>query len=210
MSKQPKTEGYSMKRSQAKHKLCRRLGQCVWGQPKCPSVKRPYPAGPHGKGRQKKLSTYGELLMEKQKVRLHYGISERQLSLAYWKARQGEGQTNEKLIRNLEMRLDAVVYHSGLAPTIFAAKQFVNHRHVLVDGKIVDRTSYHCRPGQVVSINSEKSPTVSEMAKATNIAPPPYLDVDKENCKVTVAREPQIGELPVDIEIMRIIEYYAR
>lgn len=200
-----------MKKSRAKHKLCRRIGQCIWNNPKCPSVKRPYAAGSHGKtARQKKLSTFGELLVEKQKVRTHYGISEKQLLLAYKRAQKGEGQTNEKLMRNLELRLDAVVYHSGLAPTIFAAKQFVNHRHILVNGKIVDRSSYRCKAEDVVTINVEKSPSVAEAARKTNYNPPSYLDVDKENCKISILREPEIGEIPVDVEIMRVIEYYAR
>ncbi|MBR7104461.1 MAG: 30S ribosomal protein S4, partial [Lentisphaeria bacterium] len=91
--------------SQAKHKFCRRIGQCLWGDPKCPSVKRPYPAGPHGKGRRGKLSTYGELQLEKQKLRYYYAISEKQLQIAYAKAKMGSGQTHEKLFRSLEQRL---------------------------------------------------------------------------------------------------------
>jgi small subunit ribosomal protein S4 len=197
--------------SRAKHKLCRRIGYCIWDSPKCPSVKRPYAAGSAGKNaRRKKLSTYGELLIEKQKLKGHYGISEKQLVLAYKKAKKGEGMTNEKLMRNLELRLDSIVFHSGLAPTIFAAKQFVNHQHILVDGKKVDRSSFRLKEGQVISINSEKSPSVAEVAKNTNITPPPYVEVDKENLKVTVVREPQIEEVPVNVEIMRVIEYYAR
>lgn len=200
-----------MKRSQAKHKICRRIGSCVWGNPKCPSVKRPYPSGPHGKmNQQKKRSTFGELLIEKQKLRAHYAISEKQLLLAYKKAKKGEGLTNEKLSRGLEMRIDSLVFHSGMAPSIFAAKQFVNHRHILVDGKIVDRSSYRCKPGQVISIDAEKSASIAGVAQTTNITPPGYLEVDKDNCKVTVAREPEMGEIPVEVEIMRVIEYYAR
>ena len=108
--------------SRAKHKFCRRIGQCLWGDPKCPSVKRPYAAGPHGKGRRVKLSTYGELLLEKQKLRNYYAISEKQLRIAFAKAKSGLGLTHEKLFRSLEMRLDALVYRAGFAPTIFAAK----------------------------------------------------------------------------------------
>ena len=121
--------------SRAKHKFCRRIGQCLWGDPKCPSVKRPYAAGPHGKGRRVKLSTYGELLLEKQKLRNYYAISEKQLRIAFAKAKSGLGLTHEKLFRSLEMRLDALVYRAGFAPTIFAAKQIVNHGHILVNGK---------------------------------------------------------------------------
>lgn len=196
---------------QAKHKFCRRIGQCIWNDPKCPSVKRPYPAGPQGKNaRKKKLSTFGELMMEKQKIRAHYAISEKQLQLAYHKAKQGEGATHEKFFRNLEMRLDAIVYHGGLAPSIFAAKQYVNHGHILVNGKRVDRSSYRLRAGEVITINAQKSPAVAEAAKATQMTVPPYLEADKENLKLTLVREPMIEEIPVNANIMSLIEYYAR
>lgn len=199
------------KKSRAKHKFCRRVGYCIWDSPKCPSVKRPYAAGQQGKGaRRKKLSTYGELLLEKQKLRYHYAVSEKQLHLAYQKAKRGEGLTNEKLIRNLELRLDAVVFRSGLAPSIFAARQAVTHRHVRVDGKIVDRPSYRLKEGQVVSLNPEKSPSIAEIAKNTNLTVPPYLETDKEQLKVTVVREPQAEEVPVRAQVMSVIEYYAR
>ena len=197
--------------SQAKHKFCRRIGQCLWGDPKCPSVKRPYCAGPHGKGKRVKLSTYGELLLEKQKLRNYYAISEKQLRIAFTKAKAGEGQTHEKLFRSLEQRLDAMVYRAGFAPTIFAAKQFVNHGHILVNGQRVDRASYIVREGQVISINAEKSPAVAEAAKKNNSkTPPAYLEVDLENLKATLVRAPQIDEIPVAVKIMSVIEYYAR
>ena len=190
--------------SRAKHKFCRRVGQCIWGDPKCPSVKRPYAAGPHGKGRRVKLSTYGELLMEKQKLKNYYAISEKQLRIAYAKAKAGTGQAHEKLFRSLEQRLDAMVFRAGFAPTIFAAKQYVNHGHILVDGKRVDRA------GQVISINAEKSPAIAEMAKKGNSVVPPYMEVDLDNLKATLTRAPQLEEIPVSVKIMSVIEYYAR
>ncbi len=196
--------------SRAKHKFCRRIGQCLWGDPKCPSVKRPYAAGPHGKGKRSKLSTYGELLLEKQKLRNYYAISEKQLRIAFFKAKAGLGQTHEKLFRSLEQRLDSMVYRAGFAPTIFAAKQMVNHGHILVDGKRVDRSSYVVKEGQTVSINAEKSPAAAETAKKNNIAPPAYLEVDLDNLKATLVRAPQIDEIPVQVKIMSVIEYYAR
>ena len=196
--------------SQAKHKFCRRIGQCLWGDPKCPSVKRPYPAGPHGKGRRAKLSTYGELLMEKQKLRNHYGISEKQLQIAYIKAKAGTSPTNEKLFRSLEQRLDALVYRSGFAPTIFAAKQIVNHGHIRVDGKRVDRASTIVKPGNVITIDAEKSPAIAELARKGNSTVPPYMEVDLENLKATLVREPALDEIPVNVQIMSVIEYYAR
>ena len=197
-------------RKQAKHKLCRRLGSCVWGHPKCPSTKRPYPAGSKAKARRGKLSTYGELLHEKQRLREHYAVNERQLRFIYQKARSGSGSTPEKLLRSLEMRLASVLYRSGLAPTIYAAKQAVVHRHVLVDGRVVDRPGFQVRPGQVVSIDSEKSPSLAAIAEKTDAIPPPYLEVEKANCKVTVGRPALLEEIPANVEIMRVVEYYAR
>ena len=196
--------------SRAKHKFCRRIGQCLWGDPKCPSVKRPYAAGPHGKGRRSKLSTYGELLMEKQKLRNYYAISEKQLRIAFAKAKSGEGQTHEKLFRSLELRLDAMVYRAGFAPTIFAAKQMVNHGHIYVDGKRVDRSSCQVKEGQVITINAEKSPKLAEVAKKNNATVPAYMEVDLDNLKATLVRAPQVEEIPVSVKIMSVIEYYAR
>lgn len=193
-----------------KHKLCRRIGSCVWGDAKCPSVKRPFPAGSDPKGRRKKLSTYGELLQEKQKLRAHYALNERQLRVAYSRAKSGVGSTPEKFLSSLEMRLASVVYRSGLTPSIFAAKQAVCHRHVAVDGRVVDRGSYIVRPGQVVSINPEKSASLATISQNTDCIAPPYLEVDKPNCKVTVARTPMVEEIPANVEIMRVVEYYAR
>ena len=196
--------------SRAKHKFCRRIGQCLWGDPKCPSVKRPYAAGPHGKGRRVKLSTYGELLLEKQKLRNYYAISEKQLRIAFAKAKSGLGLTHEKLFRNLEMRLDALVYRAGFAPTIFAAKQIVNHGHILVDGKRVDRSSCVIKEGQVISIDAAKSPAAAEAAKKSNSIVPPYMEVDLDNLKATLVRAPQLEEIPVPVKIMSVVEYYAR
>lgn len=200
-----------MKQAQAKHKLCRRLGYCIWNMPKCPSVKRPYAAGLQGKNRKKsKLSTYGVMMQEKQKLKAHYALTESQLRNLFIVAKRKEGRTNEILMQHIEMRLDATVYHSGIAPTIFAAKQFVAHRHILVDGKIVDRPSFRLKPGQVVSINAEKSPKVAEIARDVNSTIPPYYETNKEELKVTVLREPIIEEIPVQVEAMRVVEYYAR
>ena len=196
--------------SRAKHKFCRRIGQCLWGDPKCPSVKRPYAAGPHGKGRRVKLSTYGELLLEKQKLRNYYAISEKQLRIAFAKAKSGLGLTHEKLFRSLEMRLDALVYRAGFAPTIFAAKQIVNHGHILVDGKRIDRSSCVIKEGQVITIDAAKSPAVAEAAKKSNNVVPPYMEVDLDNLKATLVRAPQLEEIPVPVKIMSVVEYYAR
>jgi len=193
-----------------KHKLCRRIGSCVWGNPKCPSSKRPYPAGSTARARRSKLSTYGQLLIEKQKLRAHYAINEKQLRFAYKKAKAGGGSTGDKLLHHLELRLASVVFRSGLAPSIFAAKQAVTHRHVMVDGRIVDRNGYSLKPSQVVSISPERSPAIATISQKADVIPPPYLEVDRANCRVTLARDPLAEEIPSGIEIMRVVEYYAR
>jgi small subunit ribosomal protein S4 len=150
------------------------------------------------------------LLQEKQRLRAHYALTEKQLRFVYEKAKHGEGSTPEKFLRQLELRLASVVYRSGLAPSIFAAKQVVSHGHVLVDGKKVDRSSYQVRPGQVVSLNAETSPSVATIAQKTDVVVPPYLEMDRANCKVAVGRLPLIEEIPANVEIMRVVEYYAR
>jgi small subunit ribosomal protein S4 len=209
-----------------KHTLCRRIGQCIWGLPNCPtnsrviksreggestSTPKAYPAGQHGPTkRRNKLSTYGELLLEKQKLRTFYNLSEHQLQFIYKKAKQGQGITGDKLLRLLEMRLVTVVYRGGLTSTIFAARQAVSHRHILVDGKIVDRASFVVKPGQVVSISSERSPMLSTIAKGIDAPLPAYLQKDKEECKVTVTHEPLPEEINSNVTISRVIEYYAR
>ena len=197
--------------SRAKHKFCRRIGQCLWNDPGCPSVKRPMPAGPHSsKGRRNKLSTYGTLLIEKQKLKNYYAVSEKHLRNAYLKAKAGMGNTADKLFLSLELRLDAMVFRAGFAPTIFAAKQIVNHGHVFVDGKRVDRAGFQLREGQAITINAEKSPNIAAMAKKGNATVPAYMEVDLDNLKAVLVRVPQVEEIPVSVKIMSVIEYSAR
>ncbi len=203
-----------MKQAQAKHKLCRRIGYCIWNMPNCPTVKgkkRTYAAGLQGKNaKRKKLSTYGEMMQEKQKLKAHYALTENELRLAFLAAKKKEGRTNERLMQRIETRLDAMVYRAGFAPTIFAAKQFVNHRHIRVNGKIVDRGSYLVAPGSVITIDAERSPAIASIAKGISSTVPPYLETDKEQLKITFVREPLIEEIPVQVEAMRVVEYYAR
>lgn len=210
----------------AKHTLCRRVGYCLWGMANCPtnarviktkeggeasSSPKAYPAGQHGPTKRRgKLSTYGELLLEKQKLRTFYNLTEHQLRFIYENSKRGEGITGDKLLRNLEMRLMSLVYRSGLASTIFAARQLVSHRHILVDGKIVDRASYRVKPGQVISINAERSPKIADIAKSSDAVLPAYLEKDKEACKVTVVHEPLPEEIQCGVAITKVIEYYAR
>ena len=150
-----------------KHKLCRRLGACLWGNPKCPSVKRPYATGQHGQSTRRKLSVYGQQLLDKQKIRMHYGLLERQMQRIFDKAQRMGGVTGTNLLMLLETRLDCTVYRLGFARTIPAARQLVSHGHILVDGKKVDRPSFQVKPDMVVSIRekSRKIPTIAEGAE---------------------------------------------
>ncbi len=195
----------------AKHKFCRRVGSCIWNDATCPSVKRPYPAGAHGAGRRRgKLSTYGELLLEKQKLRNFYAVSEKQLRITYARSRKGTGRVSEKLLLGLELRLDSFVYRAGLVPSIFAAKQAVNHGHVLVNGKKVNRNSYQVQVNDVVAINVEKSAAIADIARKNDATVPAYISVEKDACKATLVAKPLEDEIIVPGQVMKVIEYYAR
>ncbi|MEA2013500.1 MAG: 30S ribosomal protein S4 [Verrucomicrobiota bacterium] len=196
---------------QAKHKYCRRLGYCLWGMAKCPSNKRPYSPGAQGKNkRRRKQSTYGELLQEKQILRRYYAISEKQMKNAYIKAKKVKGVVGDILLSHLECRLDSVVYHAGLVPSIFSAKQVVSHRHILVNGKIVDRCSYLVSPGDKISIKDEKSPAIADQARKTDKEIPPYLEVDEEKLIATLTRQPLAEEISLNVDVTKVVEYYAR
>jgi small subunit ribosomal protein S4 len=132
------------------------------------------------------------------------------LRFVYKKAKSGVGATGDKILQSLELRLASVVYRGGLAPTIFAAKQVVSHGHVLVDGKRVDRSSYGVRAGQVISMDATRSSALVGIAQATDIVPPAYLEVDKQKATILLAREPLTEEIPANVEITKVIEYYAR
>ena len=198
----------------AKHTLCRRIGFCLWGMPNCPTAGekgKTYPAGQHGPTKRRgKLSTYGELLIEKQKLKTFYQLSEHQLLFYYRKAKHGlGGNVGDKLLANLEMRLCSAVYRSGLAPTIFAARQVVSHRHILVNGRVVDRASYRLKAGDVISINDLHSPMIAQIAKDSTVALPPYMEKDaNDKCKVTIVREPLPEEIHVNVSIIKVVEYY--
>ena len=191
--------------------MCRRVGQPVCGRPNCPSTKRPYSPGQHGRGR-KRFSEYQVRLLEKQKLRAIYGVGERQMRVYYDRASRKVGVTGEELIRQLETRLDAVALRMGFALTQRQARQLVSHGHVLVDGKRIDVPSAHVRPGQTVEL-SDKAKTFVFVREALELAPdpPPYMYVNKEQFQGTLTRIPDRDEipLPVPIEERLIIEYYS-
>jgi small subunit ribosomal protein S4 len=175
--------------------------------------KRPYPPGQHGlqqQMRRRKMSPYKMQLTEKQKLRAQYNIHERQMRNYYAKASR-KGDLINSLVQLMECRLDAVILRAGLARSIYASRQYVNHGHVLVDGKKVDIPSYQVKPDQVVSIK-EKSRRMDCFQIALDTAPncPPYVERDKKNFSAKFLYNPPREEVPVICEVPLVIEFYSR
>jgi small subunit ribosomal protein S4 len=195
-----------------KHKLSRRVGYCLWGTAKSPANRRPFPPGQHGnKAGRKKESNYGRQLLEKQKLRHIYGMLERQFRLTFKRASAMRGNTADNFLALLESRLDAFVYRTGFAPTIWAARQLVTHAHFLVNGKKVNVPSYQLKPGDVVTLKekSRKNPIIN--ASLANIgAVPAYLHVSPEAFQAKLVQNPDARDIPVKVEIALIVEFYSR
>lgn len=191
--------------------MCRRVMVPICGRPNCPSNKRPYPPGQHGRGR-KRFSEFQMRLLEKQKLRAIYGVGERQMRGYYRRATRKTGVTGEELIRELETRLDTVVLRLGFALTTRQARQLVSHGHVLVDGRRMNVPSAQVRPGQAIEIAPKAQAFVS-VREAAEISPEPpaYLYRNKEQFQGTLSHLPERAEvpLPVEVEERLIIEYYS-
>jgi small subunit ribosomal protein S4 len=194
-----------------KHRTCRRVGEPLCGRPNCPSNKRTYPPGQHGRGR-KRISEYQTRLVEKQKLRAIYGVSESQMRRYYDEATASRGVTGEELIRRLETRLDTVVLRLGFALTTRQARQLVSHGHVLLDGKRLNVPSARVKPEQTIEVAGKAKNFVS-VREAVEITadPPPYLYRNKEQLQGTLSRQPERDEvpLPVAVEERLIVEYYS-
>ena len=202
------------KRHSAKYKLDRRMGENVWGRPKSPINTRAYGPGQHGQRRKSKVSDFGLQLRAKQKLKGYYGnITEKQFVRIYQDAAKRKGNTSENLIALLESRLDAVVYRAKFVPTPFAARQFVNHGHVLVNGKRVNIASYRVKPGDVVSVRerSRNMALVLEALQSPERDTPDYITIDSKAMAATFVRAPELAEVPypVKMEPNLVIEFYA-
>ena len=203
------------KRHSAKYKLDRRLGENIWGRPKSPVNRREYGPGQHGQRRKGKLSDFGQQLRAKQKLKGHYGdLSEKQFRKIYEEADRRKGETTENLIGLLESRLDAMVYRAKFVPTIFAARQFVNHGHVNVNGRRVNIPSYRCKPGDVIEIR-EKSKQLAIVLESTQLAErdvPEYVEADHNKMTAKFIRVPALSDVPyaVHMEPNLVIEFYSR
>lgn len=178
--------------------------------------KRPYPPGVHGRARRRTESDYAVRLKEKQRLRAQYALREVQLRRAFDQARKEPGLAGEVLVENLEVRLDALVLRAGFGRTMAQARQAVSHRHIMVDGKIVDRPSYRVKPGQVVQVKPKSQVTVPFQVAAAgahrDVLPevPEYLSVDLEKLRFELVRRPKRAEVPVTCDVQMVVEYYSR
>ncbi len=203
------------KRHSAKYKIDRRMGENLWGRPKSPVNKREYGPGQHGQRRKGKTSDYGLQLRAKQKLKGYYGdLSEKQFYKIYEEAVRLRGDTSEALIGLLETRLDAVVYRAKFVPTPFAARQFVNHGHVTVNGRKVNIGSFRCKVGDVIEVRqkSKEMALVLESIELAERDTPDYVEVDTSKKIAKLVRVPGLADVPyaVKMEPNLVVEYYSR
>ncbi len=204
----------SGKRVSAKHKLDRRLGANIWGRPKSPYNKRQSGPGMHGE-RRGKPTDYGLQLFAKQKLKGYYGcIGEKQFRRYFAEAKRLRGDAGQNLIGLLERRLDAVIYRACFVPTVFAARQFVNHKHVTVNGKVVNIPSYQVKEGDVIEVkeSSRQIPMVIDSIQSGEREVPEYIEADHKALKATFLRVPALEDVPyaVQMEPNLIVEFYSR
>jgi small subunit ribosomal protein S4 len=203
------------KRMESKYKIDRRMGENIWGRPKSPVNRREYGPGQHGQRRKGKLSDFGVQLKAKQKLRGYYGnISEKQFRRVYDDALRMKGDSGANMIGLLERRLDAVVYRAKFVPTVFAARQFINHGHIQVNGRRVTIPSYRLKVGDVVEVK-EKSKQLALVLEAQALAErdtPDYIEVDGSKMSAKFLRVPGYSDVPypVQMEPHLVVEYYSR
>ena len=203
------------KRLSSKHKIDRRLGLNLWGRPKSPFNRRPYGPGQHGQARRRKPSDFGVQLAAKQKLKKYYGdITEKQFLKIYQAASRKKGDTSQILIELLERRLDAVVFRLKFAPTVFSARQLVNHGHVLVHGKVVNKKSYQVNDGDEISLQqtSQNIPMIIQTLSSNERDVPEYLQLEISKCLGKFVRGPQLTDVPypVQMEPNLVVEFYSR
>ncbi len=203
------------KRINAKKKISRKLGASMWGQAKDPFAKRNYRPGQHGAASKGRSSDYGVQLRAKQRMKFYYGnISEKQFFNTFTLAAKSKGDVSENFVALLESRLDTVVYRANFVPTVFAARQFVNHKHVTVNGKVVNIPSYKLKVGDVVQVRekSRKLAIVIDSLQKMERDVASYLVLDKDNFSVKFNAKPAFAEVPYPIEMQPhfITEFYSR
>ena len=203
------------KRLESKYKIDRRMGENIWGRPKSPVNRREYGPGQHGQRRKGKLSDFGVQLKAKQKLRGYYGnISEKQFRGIYDEAIRMKGDSGANMIGLLERRLDAVIYRAKFVPTVFAARQFINHGHVMVNGRRVNIPSYRVKAGDLIEVR-ERSKQLALVLEATGLPErdvPDYIEADHSKMTAKLSRVPAFGDVPypVQMEPNLVVEYYSR
>ncbi len=204
----------SGKRLSSKYKIDRRIGANLWGRAKSPYNTRQSGPGMHG-ARRGKLSDYGLQLMAKQKLKAYYGnIGEKQFRRYYKEASRLRGDTGQNLVGLLESRLDAVIYRANFVPTVFAARQFVNHKHISVNGKVVNIPSYQVKEGDVIVVkeSSRQLPMVLQASQQPEREVPEYVELEAKAFKATFIRVPKLEDIPypVQMEPNLVVEFYSR
>jgi len=202
-------------RTRSKTRLSRALGIALTPKAAKYLEKRPYAPGEHGRTKRKTDSDYAVRLREKQRLRAQYGIREAQLKIVFQEARRTQGLTGENLVELLEMRLDALIVRAGFARTTAQARQLIVHRHILVDGQLVDRPSFRVKPGQLMHVKPRSEGMepfqVAAAGGHVEVLPtlPPYLEVEIDKLHATLLRRPKRAEVPVTCEVQLVVEYYA-
>ena len=194
-----------------KSRIARRFGEAIFGADKVLS-KRNFPPGQHGNSRRRKSSEYGVMLAEKQKAKYTYGVLEKQFRNLFDKAARQAGITGELLLQALECRLDNVVYRLGIAPTRAAARQLVNHKHITVDGKVVNIASFSGKPGQIVGVR-ERSKSLEVIADALagfNHSKYPWIEWDESAKAGKLLHKPERADIPENIKEQLIVELYSK
>lgn len=203
------------KRVRAKYKIDRRMGENIWGRPKSPVNLRAYGPGQHGQQRKGKLSDFGLQMRAKQKLKGYYGnITEKQFKKIFKEADRIKGDTSENIIGLLERRLDSVIYRAKFVPTVFSARQFINHGHVKVNGKRVNIASYLLKTGDLVELK-EKSRSLEIVLRgieSTERDIPDYIECDQKKLTAKITRIPKLAEVPypVQMEPNLVVEFYSR
>lgn len=203
------------KRLSAKNKISRKLGVALWGQSKDPFLKRNYKPGQHGSSSRTRPTDYGTQLKAKQKLKFYYGnISEKQFRNLFKGALKIKGDVSENFIGLLETRLDTVVYRSNLVPTVFAARQFINHKHIKVNGSIVNIPSYRLKPGDVIEVR-DKSKDLNillESLQKMERDVPDYIELNSDNKSAKYINVPNLADVPypTQMEPNLVVEFYSR
>lgn len=203
------------KRTSAKKKISRKLGGSLWGQAKDPYNKRNYKPGQHGASQRSRASDYSNQLRAKQRMKFYYGnITEKQFFNLFQLAEKTRGDVSENFVALLESRLDAIIYRANFVPTVFAARQFVNHKHITVNGKVVNIPSYRVKVGDIVQVKekSRKLAITIETLEKMERDVPSYLQLDKDTFSIQMTTKASFAEVPyaIEMEPHLITEYYSR